>query len=82
MLANMDKARELGAEVVRLHADDPVEALIDFARSHGIGLMIVGRSHLPRWRSLIKLSADLRLVREAQGLDVQVVSFDPSEGKK
>jgi len=82
LLANMDKARELGAEVVRLHADDPVEALIDFARSHGIGLMIVGRSHLPRWRSLIKLSADLRLVREAQGLDVQVVSFDPSEGKK
>jgi two-component system sensor histidine kinase KdpD len=82
LLANMDKARELGAEVVRLHADDPVEALIDFARSHGVGLMIVGRSHLPRWRSLIKLSADLRLVREAHGLDVQVVSFDPSEGKK
>jgi two-component system sensor histidine kinase KdpD len=82
LLANMDKARELGAEVVRLHADDPVEALIDFARSHGVGLMIVGRSHLPRWRSLIKLSADLRLVREAHGLDVQVVSFEPSEGKK
>ncbi len=82
LLTNMDKARELGAEVVRLHADDPVEALIDFARSHGVGLMIVGRSHLPRWRSLIKLSTDLRLVREAQGLDVQVVSFDPSDVKK
>ncbi len=82
LLTNMDKARELGAEVVRLHADDPVEALIDFARSHGIGLMIVGRSHLPRWRSLIKLSTDLRLVREAHGLDVQVVSFDPSDVKK
>jgi two-component system, OmpR family, sensor histidine kinase KdpD len=82
LLTNMDKARELGAEVVRLHANDPVEALIDFARSHGVGLMIVGRSHLPRWRSLIKLSTDLRLVREAHGLDVQVVSFDPSEGKK
>ncbi len=82
LLTNMDKARELGAEVVRLHADDPVEALIDFARSHGVGLMIVGRSHLPRWRSLIKLSTDLRLVREAYGLDVQVVSFDPSDVKK
>jgi two-component system sensor histidine kinase KdpD len=82
LLTTRDKARELGAEVVRLHADDPVEALIDFARSHGVGLMIVGRSHLPRWRSLIKLSVDLQLVREAQGLDVQVVSFDPSEGKK
>ena len=82
LLSNMDKARELGAEVVRLHAEDPVEALIDFARSHGVGLIVVGRSHLPRWRSLFRLSTDLRLVREAQGFDVQVVSFDPSEGKK
>jgi len=82
LLSNMDKARELGAEVVRLHADDPVEALIDFARSHNVGLMIVGRSHLPRWRSWFKLSTELRLVREAHGLDVQVVSFDPSDGKR
>src|SRR5215468_163388 len=82
LLANIERARELGAEVVRLHAEDPVEALIDFARSHGVGLIIVGRSHLPRWRSLFRLSTDLRLVREAQGFDVQVVSFDPSEGKK
>jgi two-component system sensor histidine kinase KdpD len=82
LLANMDKARELGAEVVRLHSKEPVPALIDFARSHGVGLIIVGRSHLPRWRSLLKLSTDLRLVREAQGIDVQVVSFDPREGRK
>jgi two-component system sensor histidine kinase KdpD len=82
LLANMDKARELGAEVVRLHAKEPVEALIDFARSHGVGLIIVGRSHLPRWRTLFKLSTDLRLVREAHGFDVQVVSFDPKDGKK
>jgi two-component system sensor histidine kinase KdpD len=82
LLANMDKARELGAEVVRLHSKEPVQALIDFARSHGVGLIIVGRSHLPKWRSLFTLSTDLRLVREAQGIDVQVVSFDPKEAKK
>ena len=82
LLANMDKARELGAEVVRLHSKEPVQALIDFARSHGVGLIIVGRSHLPKWRSLFSLSTDLRLVREAHGIDVQVVSFDPKEAKK
>ncbi len=82
LLANMDKARELGAEVVRLHSKEPVQALIDFARSHGVGLIIVGRSHLPKWRSLFTLSTDLRLVREAYGTDVQVVSFDPKEAKK
>ena len=82
LLANMDKARELGAEVVRLQSKEPVQALIDFARSHGVGLIIVGRSHLPKWRSLFTLSTDLRLVREAHGIDVQVVSFDPKEAKK
>jgi two-component system sensor histidine kinase KdpD len=82
LLQNMDKARELGAEVVRLHAKDPVQALIDFARSHGVGLIIVGRSHLPTWQSFFKLTTDLRLVREAKAFDVQVVSFDPKEGKR
>jgi len=82
LLANMDKARELGAEVVRLHAKEPVPALIDFARSHGVGLMIVGRSHIPRWKALLKMSSDLRLVRDAGGIDVQVVSFDPKDAKK
>lgn len=81
LLANMDKARELGAEVVRVHAKDPVEGLLDFARSHGVGVIIVGRSHQPRWRTLLGLTTDLRLVREAHGFDVQVVSFDAKEAK-
>ncbi len=42
LLANIELARELGAEVVRLQARDPVPALIDFARSHG------GRPHRDR----------------------------------
>jgi two-component system sensor histidine kinase KdpD len=77
----MDKARELGAEVVRVHAKDPVEGILDFARSHGVGLIIVGRSHQPRWRKLLKLTTDLRLVRDAHGFDVQVVAFDSRDGK-
>ncbi len=47
LLANIESARELGAEVVRLKADDPVAALLDFARSHGVGQIIVGRSAPP-----------------------------------
>src|SRR6185436_13971356 len=36
LLANIERARELGAEVVRLQAADPVPAIVDFARSHGV----------------------------------------------
>ena len=43
----MELARELGAEVVRLKAKDPVAAILDFARSHGVGHILIGRSRQP-----------------------------------
>ncbi|KFE68395.1 sensor protein KdpD [Hyalangium minutum] len=76
LLANIEKAKELGAEVVRLRAKQPVEALLDFARSHGVGHIIVGRSHQPWWRRLLGRAADVRLLREGTGFDIHVVAFD------
>jgi len=76
LMANSDLASEMGAEVVRLEADDPVEAILDFARSHGVGHIVVGRSHRSRWRQLLGRSIPLRLVREASGIDVHVVATD------
>ena len=75
LLANIEKARELGAEVVRLRAKDPVEALIDFAHSHGVGLILIGRSQAGGWRRWLGQTIDLRLAREATDVDVQLVSF-------
>ncbi|MFL5347780.1 MAG: sensor protein KdpD [Hyalangium sp.] len=83
LLANIEKAKELGAEVVRLRARDPVEALLDFARSHGVGHIIVGRSHQPWWKQWLGRGADVRLLREGTGFDIHVVSFDsPQEERR
>ena len=76
LLANIDKARELGAEVVRLESDDPAAAIIDFARTHRVSDLLVGRTALPRWRRLVHGSVVERLVREAEGIDLHVVSFE------
>ena len=81
LLANIELARELGAEVVRLQARDPVPALIDFARSHGVGHIVIGRSHQPRWRQLLGRSVPLRVLREAVGLDVHIVSLGAEEDR-
>jgi len=75
LLDNIERASSLGAEVVRLRAADPVPALLDFARSHSVGLMLIGRSHHGGWRRLLGRTADIRLVREAEDLDVQVVAL-------
>ena len=75
LLENIERARALGAEVVRLRASDPVPTLLDFARSHSVGLMLIGRSHQHGLRRLLGLTVDLRLVREATDIDVQVVQL-------
>ncbi len=79
LLANIERARELGAEFVRLKATDPVEAIIDFARSHGVGDIVIGRSHQPWWRHLLGRSVPQRLAREATGFDLHIVSLEDRE---
>jgi two-component system sensor histidine kinase KdpD len=79
LLQNMERARELGAEFVRLKAADPVEAIIDFARSHGVGDIVIGRTHQPWWRRLFGRSVPARLVREGAGFDLHIVSFEDRE---
>jgi two-component system sensor histidine kinase KdpD len=81
LLQNIDRARELGAEVVRLQAKDPAAALMDFARSHGVGHIVIGRSRLPWWRQIVKRSVPLRLMKEAAGFDLHIASFEESEAR-
>jgi two-component system sensor histidine kinase KdpD len=79
LLDNVEKARELGAEVVRLQSPDPASAMLDFARSHRVSDVIVGRTARPWWRRLVRRSVLQRLVDEAAGLDLHIVSFDAGE---
>jgi two-component system sensor histidine kinase KdpD len=82
LLGNIELARELGAEVVRLRAKDPVPALIDFAHSHDVGHILIGRSHQPWWRQLLGRSVPLRLLREAVDLDVHILALaSPAESQ-
>jgi two-component system sensor histidine kinase KdpD len=79
----IEKARELGAEIVKLTGTDPVAQLLDFARSHGVGQIVIGRSYQPWWKQVLGRSVPLRLVREAEGFDLHIVSFsdEPETGR-
>jgi two-component system, OmpR family, sensor histidine kinase KdpD len=79
LMANTDLARELGAEVIRLRGRQPVDSILDFARSHGVGHIVVGRSHQATWKQVLGRSVPLRLVREATGMDVHVVATEEDE---
>ena len=79
LLANIDKAKELGAEVVRLKSTNPAQALLDFARTHGVAHIIVGRSLQPWWKQVLRGSVVTRLLREGKEFDLHVVSFVDQE---
>jgi two-component system, OmpR family, sensor histidine kinase KdpD len=76
LLANIEKARELGAEVVRLKGDDKVAALLDFARSHGVGQIVLGRSRDRWWREITRRSTAARLLRAGGEFDVFIAARD------
>jgi two-component system sensor histidine kinase KdpD len=76
LFANIERAKELGAETVRLKGTDPVEAILEFARSHNIGHIVVGRSQRPWWKQIFGRSIPLRLVREAPQFDLHIISLE------
>jgi two-component system sensor histidine kinase KdpD len=70
---HIEKARELGAEVVRLRGRDPVPALLDYARSHAVGHILIGRTRSSLWRRLRRTDFMDRMVREADDFDLYIV---------
>ena len=71
--AHIEKARELGAEVVRLRGRDPVATVLDFAHSHAVGHVLVGRTTSSLWRRLRRRDFMDRMVREAEEFDLYIV---------
>jgi two-component system sensor histidine kinase KdpD len=79
LLANIEKARELGAIVVRLQSTDPVAALLDYARLHSVGHIMIGRSHRPWWQQVLRRSFVARMVNDAAGFDLHIVALEDEE---
>ncbi|HLI79062.1 MAG TPA: universal stress protein [Candidatus Binataceae bacterium] len=73
LLDNINLAGELGAETVWLKAPDPVKAMLDFAGENGVEKIIIGRTHQPLWRRLLRRDVTERLLAEAKDLDIEVV---------
>jgi two-component system sensor histidine kinase KdpD len=76
LLANIERAKELGAEAVRLKGSDPVPAILDFARAHNVGHIVVGRSQRPWWQQCLRRPIPLRLVRAGSEFDIHIISLE------
>jgi len=68
----LEKARSEGARVEVVEGEDPVETILQYARSHAVTQIFVGHSTRKGWRTRIFGSPVSRLVRTARGIDVRV----------
>jgi two-component system sensor histidine kinase KdpD len=70
---NVRLSEQLGARVVRLKARSVPDALVQFAREHGITHVIFGQSARSRWQMLIKGSVINRFLDELRTATVHIV---------
>ena len=66
------EARKLGAETDALDGYDPVETLMDYARTHRITQIFVGHPSRVHWWDRFLGGPLDRLIRAAEGIDVRV----------
>jgi two-component system sensor histidine kinase KdpD len=69
---NLEIAHVAGAQVHVLEGEDPIEAIVDFARSHGITQIFIGHSRRENWKSRWFGDPVDKLIRSAKGIDIQV----------
>ncbi|MBI5493926.1 MAG: histidine kinase [Deltaproteobacteria bacterium] len=77
LLENVNKARALGAEVTRLQAQDPVPALINFAATHQVAHILLGRSEAPWWKRVLRPNMVHRMVDAARDFDLHIIALGP-----
>ncbi|HET6845007.1 MAG TPA: amino acid permease [Candidatus Angelobacter sp.] len=72
LAGQLELARSAGARVEILDGEDPVDAIIDFARAHSITQLFVGHSHgTRRWSKMWASKLD-KLIQKSQGMDVRI----------
>jgi len=69
---NLEIARQAGAEIEILEGDDPIEAILEFARERKVTQVFVGHGLESKWWHRWTGGPVGRLIRGAQGIDVRV----------
>ncbi len=81
LLDNINLASDLGAETVWLKAADPVTGMLGYARDNCISKIILGRSHQPRWRRVLRRDVTARIIASAPDIDVEILGDDSGTEK-
>jgi len=74
--ANLECARETGAHVEVLQGEDPIDAILEYARRQGITQIFAGHSQRGGWLERWKANPLERMILGADGIDVRIFPHD------
>jgi two-component system, OmpR family, sensor histidine kinase KdpD len=76
---NLRLAESLGALVASVTATDITDAVMEYAASHNITKIVMGKPSRPLWRHILQQPIVDRVIRRSGSVDVVIVSFDPEK---
>jgi two-component system sensor histidine kinase KdpD len=69
-------ARELGADVQHIKAEDPVQGILEFARANGVTDIVIGVTERSWLKQILGATIPQRLLRKAHGFDLHLFSAE------
>jgi two-component system sensor histidine kinase KdpD len=82
LLANMELAKELGAEVIRLRGEDPAAIVLDFARTHGVSDLVIGRAPDSLFWQFFRRSFTIQMIEQSGLFDLHIVAFPDERSRE
>jgi two-component system sensor histidine kinase KdpD len=76
LVDNIQLAQSLGAEIAKVEATDVADAILRYARSERVSMIVVGQTQRSWWYRVQHGSVLQRLLERAGDLDVLIVSFN------
>lgn len=73
---SIDKAREAGAEIIRLPSDNIVQGIITAAELNHLTHLIIGKRQKSTLKSFLRPTLASRLIRQNASFEIQVITLD------
>ena len=78
-IQNLRFAEQLGAETSILLGYDIVDEIIQFAKTHNITKLIIGKEVRPRWRQFLFKDLADQLIRHSGSIDIYIITNEKSK---
>jgi len=78
-IQNLRFAEQMGAETSILMGYDIVDEIIQFAKTHNITKLIIGKMVRPRWHQFLFKDLSDQLIRNSGSIDVYIITTEKSQ---